>query len=670
MPEINRPLKVFLSYASQDKPLVRELSRRLVGEGWIDTWQDEKSLLPGQDWRVKIEEAVEEADIVIICLSNQAVNKEGYVQKELRYAREIALEKPEDTIFLIPLRLDECEVPRGLRFYQWVDYFGDGREQSYGNLIAALQLKYKQKEEKAAHEESEKVAAEKARLKAEEDEQQRIAKEKAKREAAEKEVAEKARLKEEEDEQRRIAKEKAEREAVEKAWLKAEEEERKRIAKEKSEREAAEKGAVEKKILRAEEEQRHKAVKEKEDREAAVKVAQNRVKREVTQQTGREWVERQGTRKAMLSRMLIEAGTLFKIVGGIGIIILLFWFGSLVTPKFILFMPTVSTITELSASAVAKTDTPQLTRMSVWNETPTSTPFLTPIPQAIILLQEDFEDGKADGWGDNVFGDWAVEQDANGNQYWSGSGSSDYSQNRYFDVSTLNWTDYAFESRIQFVKGNILQFCIRADIEDNCYGVGLDNNNATINYFQGNPANKEEELISFHSSPNELFVYNQWYTIRIEVEGNNLRVYINNVLDADITLPNPIMTRGGIGYFMNSGSKFYIDDIRVWSLADRLPAPDPLSPSDNSVFDYLPRTITLRWDPIPGAVKYIVRIQFCAPGSLTDCGPDSDDEVTTEMSFYTFDFVGAQPGRWQVWAVDSTGLEGYRSEWWYFTFLR
>ena len=102
MPEEKRQLRVFLSYASQDKPVVRELSRRLVKEGWINPWVDEKKLLPGQDWRLKIEEAVETSDIVIICLSGRSVSKEGHVQKELRYAREIALEKPEETIFLIP----------------------------------------------------------------------------------------------------------------------------------------------------------------------------------------------------------------------------------------------------------------------------------------------------------------------------------------------------------------------------------------------------------------------------------------------------------------------------------------------------------------------------------------------------------------------------------------
>ena len=127
----DRKLRIFLCHASQDKPIVRELSQRLAEESWIDPWLDEKKLLPGEDWRISIEKAVESADLVVICLSHNSVNKEGFVQKELRYAREISLEKPEGAIFLIPLRLDECDVPRGLRFLQWADYFGVAKEESY-----------------------------------------------------------------------------------------------------------------------------------------------------------------------------------------------------------------------------------------------------------------------------------------------------------------------------------------------------------------------------------------------------------------------------------------------------------------------------------------------------------------------------------------------------------
>ncbi len=140
-----RKLRVFLCHSSQDKPVVRKLYQRLSAVGWIDPWLDEEKLLPGQDWDLEIEKAVESADAVIVFLSNNSVSKEGYVQKELRKALDIALEKPEETIFIIPIRLDDCELPRRLRTRQYVDYFPAERgEQAYQRLLQALTLRFQQ----------------------------------------------------------------------------------------------------------------------------------------------------------------------------------------------------------------------------------------------------------------------------------------------------------------------------------------------------------------------------------------------------------------------------------------------------------------------------------------------------------------------------------------------
>jgi formylglycine-generating enzyme required for sulfatase activity len=121
----NRQLRVFLCHSSRDKPAVRELYSRLLAEGWIDPWLDEKKLLPGQDWDLNIEKAVEESHAVIVFVSNSSVTKEGYIQKELRFILDIALTKPEDEIFIIPLRLEDCQPPRRLRVFHYVDYFPD-----------------------------------------------------------------------------------------------------------------------------------------------------------------------------------------------------------------------------------------------------------------------------------------------------------------------------------------------------------------------------------------------------------------------------------------------------------------------------------------------------------------------------------------------------------------
>jgi len=60
---------------------------------------------------------------VIVTLSNASVSKEGYVQRELRFVLDLVLEKPEETIFILPVRLDDCERPSRLRRIHGIDYF-------------------------------------------------------------------------------------------------------------------------------------------------------------------------------------------------------------------------------------------------------------------------------------------------------------------------------------------------------------------------------------------------------------------------------------------------------------------------------------------------------------------------------------------------------------------
>ena len=116
-----RHLRVFLCHSSDDKSVVRDLYRRLMSEGWMDVWLDEEKLFPGDDWNMKIEEAVEDADAILVCLSNNSITKEGYVQREIRIVLDYADYKPEGTLYLIPVRLDDCEPPRRLRRWQYAD---------------------------------------------------------------------------------------------------------------------------------------------------------------------------------------------------------------------------------------------------------------------------------------------------------------------------------------------------------------------------------------------------------------------------------------------------------------------------------------------------------------------------------------------------------------------
>ena len=61
-------LKIFICHASEDKPAVRELCRRLREAGFAP-WLDERELLPGQDWDDRIHAALRACDAVLVCLS-------------------------------------------------------------------------------------------------------------------------------------------------------------------------------------------------------------------------------------------------------------------------------------------------------------------------------------------------------------------------------------------------------------------------------------------------------------------------------------------------------------------------------------------------------------------------------------------------------------------------
>jgi cold shock CspA family protein len=131
---ISRAVNVFLCHSKQNKAAVRNLYQRLRSEN-INPWFDEESLLPGQDWDYEIRKAVKSSDAVIVCVSKDSVSKAGYVQKEIKHALDIADLQPEGTIYLIPLKLEECDMPDKLSRWHWVNYF---EENGYDQLMRAL----------------------------------------------------------------------------------------------------------------------------------------------------------------------------------------------------------------------------------------------------------------------------------------------------------------------------------------------------------------------------------------------------------------------------------------------------------------------------------------------------------------------------------------------------
>lgn len=137
------PVQIFLSYAREDEPSVRNLYERLLNAGF-KPWMDRKDILPGERWKSGIERAIRQSEFFLACLSAHSVNKRGVLQKEIRDALDILQEKMDSDIYLIPVKLEHCEVPETLRDLQWVELFDDD---GWLQLVRALQAGIKRRSE-------------------------------------------------------------------------------------------------------------------------------------------------------------------------------------------------------------------------------------------------------------------------------------------------------------------------------------------------------------------------------------------------------------------------------------------------------------------------------------------------------------------------------------------
>jgi hypothetical protein len=133
MSQSKRLFGVFLCHAHSDRAAVHKIHQRLI-RGGIDAWLDVEKLKPGQDWQSEIRKAILKSDAVIVCLSREFNKQRGFRHKELK----LAIEKAKllmDKVFIIPVRLEKCDMPESLRHLHRVDLFVKG---GYKRLVRAL----------------------------------------------------------------------------------------------------------------------------------------------------------------------------------------------------------------------------------------------------------------------------------------------------------------------------------------------------------------------------------------------------------------------------------------------------------------------------------------------------------------------------------------------------
>jgi hypothetical protein len=107
--------KIFISYARADKSFATKLARLLRREGF-DLWIDQ-DIRAGSRWDSEIQAALTSAAIVLVILSPASVSSEN-VLDEVAYALDNG--KP-----VVPLRLQQCNVPLRLTRLQHIDFQGD-----------------------------------------------------------------------------------------------------------------------------------------------------------------------------------------------------------------------------------------------------------------------------------------------------------------------------------------------------------------------------------------------------------------------------------------------------------------------------------------------------------------------------------------------------------------
>ena len=138
--------QIFIAHANEDKPQIRELYAKLKQAGY-KPWFDQEDLLAGQNWRDEIPKALKNSDMFLACLSSTSISKQGYIQREFKMAMERLADCPPGTIYLIPIKLDDCQIPElrqseyglNLRDLQWIDYW---KPNGFDKLIKAIESRF------------------------------------------------------------------------------------------------------------------------------------------------------------------------------------------------------------------------------------------------------------------------------------------------------------------------------------------------------------------------------------------------------------------------------------------------------------------------------------------------------------------------------------------------
>jgi len=127
---------VFISYCHDNTVEVARLRSELLAAGEPVWW--DQDIAAGQDWKLEIRRAIKGAYAILLCLSEESEKrKTSGIYPEAAEAIAAYREYAPGSIFLIPVRLSDCEIPpveidstRLLDRLQYVDLFPASKRSS------------------------------------------------------------------------------------------------------------------------------------------------------------------------------------------------------------------------------------------------------------------------------------------------------------------------------------------------------------------------------------------------------------------------------------------------------------------------------------------------------------------------------------------------------------
>jgi eukaryotic-like serine/threonine-protein kinase len=186
------------------------------------------------------------------------------------------------------------------------------------------------------------------------------------------------------------------------------------------------------------------------------------------------------------------------------------------------------------------------------------------------LLEEDFESGQARGFTPEN-GKWSIVDDGTGNKVLNGDATNaSWSYNRFYP----EFFDGIIQYKVRFVEhdprdtsSGIVFLIIRENWPDGMYQYNINIYDKSANFIGAMGDGPWVTIKGENNSYRYNFQKNKWYSVRLEIDGENLRAYIDDKLVSSVQDDRLKVGMLSLGIAPNTIVQF--DDIKVASFSSK-----------------------------------------------------------------------------------------------------